>query len=241
MGRHAYTSGGEQHDGHRSVSGGLARAAVFGISDGLVSNVSLVIGFASSGVDSTVVRLAGLAGAIAGGASMAAGEWVSVSAQNELVTRELEIEKRELRVNTLAETNELAKIYESHGIEPERARAAAADVMRRPDAALAVHAREELGVDPGSLPSANLAAILSLIAFTIGALMPIVPWYLGSGTGAGVASLAIGIVAAAVVGAIVGRYADRSVPWSAVRQALIVIVACAVTWGIGRLVGVNLA
>ncbi|MGA0417709.1 MAG: VIT1/CCC1 transporter family protein, partial [Ilumatobacteraceae bacterium] len=131
-------------------------------------------------------------------------------------------------------------MYESHGMEVDSAATAAAEVMRIPENALAVHAREELGVDPGSLPSANLAAILSLIAFAFGALMPIVPWYLGSGTGAGVASLAIGIVAAAVVGAIVGRYANRSVPWSAVRQALIVVVACAVTWGIGRLVGVNL-
>jgi VIT1/CCC1 family predicted Fe2+/Mn2+ transporter len=126
-------------------------------------------------------------------------------------------------------------------MEAESAATAAVEVMRSPETALAVHAREELGVDPGSLPSANLAAILSLIAFSIGALMPIVPWYLGSGTGAGIASLTIGIIAAAVVGAIVGRYADRSVPWSAVRQALIVIIACAVTWGIGRLVGVNLA
>ncbi|MEY2609824.1 MAG: hypothetical protein RLZZ128_473, partial [Actinomycetota bacterium] len=129
MARHAFSVPREQHPGHRSVSGGLARAAVFGISDGLVSNVSLVIGFAGSGVDSNVVRLAGIAGAIAGAASMAAGEWVSVSAQNELITREIDIERRELHVNTAAETQELAKIYESHGIEPERAAAAAADVM----------------------------------------------------------------------------------------------------------------
>ena len=132
-------------------------------------------------------------------------------------------------------------MYESHGMGADSAATAAAEVMRTPEAALAVHAREELGVDPGSLPSATVAAVLSLIAFTVGALMPVVPWYLGSGTGAGVSSLAIGILAAAVVGAVVGRYADRSVPWSAVRQALIVIVACAITWGIGRVVGVNLS
>ena len=223
------------------MSGGLARATVFGINDGLVSNVSLILGFASAGVDAGYVRLAGIAGAVAGAISMAAGEWVSISSQNDLIRRELDLELAELRENTEHETEELAAMYESHGMEAESAATAAVEVMRSPETALAVHAREELGVDPGSLPSANLAAILSLIAFTIGALMPIVPWYIGSGTGAGVASLAIGIVAAAVVGAIVGRYADRSVPWSAVRQALIVVVACAVTWGIGRLVGVNLS
>ena len=235
MGRHAYTSGGEQHDGHRSVSGGLARAAVFGISDGLVSNVSLVIGFAGSGVDSTVVRLAGLAGAIAGGASMAAGEWVSVSAQNELVTRELEIEKRELRVNTLAETNELAKIYESHGIEPERARAAAADVMRRPDAALAVHAREELGVDPGSLPSPFKAAALSLVCFLFGAILPVIPWFVGGGTGPKIWSVAIGVIAAGFVGGAIGLSAERGVIRTAARQIVILLVACGVTYVVGQL------
>ena len=222
------------------MSGGLARATVFGINDGLVSNVSLILGFASAGADAGYVRLAGIAGAVAGAISMAAGEWVSISSQNDLIRRELDLELAELRENTEHETEELAAMYESHGMEVDSAATAAAEVMRIPENALAVHAREELGVDPGSLPSANLAAILSLIAFAFGALMPIVPWYLGSGTGAGVASLAIGIVAAAVVGAIVGRYANRSVPWSAVRQALIVVVACAVTWGIGRLVGVNL-
>ena len=102
----------ELHGGHRPVSGGLARAAVFGINDGLVSNVSLILGFAGSGVDSSVVRLAGLAGAIAGGISMAAGEWISVSAQNELVEREVAVERRELARNTVAETAELAAMYE---------------------------------------------------------------------------------------------------------------------------------
>ncbi|MGB1380535.1 MAG: VIT1/CCC1 transporter family protein [Ilumatobacteraceae bacterium] len=231
----------EPHDGHRSVSGGLARATVFGINDGLVSNVSLILGFASAGVDAGYVRLAGIAGAVAGAISMAAGEWVSISSQNDLIRRELDLELAELRENTEHETEELAAMYESHGMGADSAATAAAEVMRTPEAALAVHAREELGVDPGSLPSATVAAVLSLIAFTVGALMPVVPWYLGSGTGAAVASLAIGILAAAVVGAVVGRYADRSVPWSAVRQALIVIVACAITWGIGRLVGVNLS
>lgn len=239
MSRHTFISTKEQHPGHRSVSGGLARAAVFGISDGLVSNVSLVIGFASSGVDSSVVRLAGIAGAIAGAASMAAGEWVSVSAQNELITRELEIEKRELHVNTAAETLELAKIYESHGIEPERAALAAADVMRRPDVALGVHAREELGVDPGVLPSPMGAALLSLVCFLFGALMPVVPWYIGSGGAAQLASVLLGVGFAGIVGALIGRGAERNVPLSALRQVLILLGACGVTYLIGQLFDVS--
>ena len=138
---------------HRSVSGGLARAAVFGINDGLISNVSLVIGFAGSGVSSTVVRLAGVAGAIAGAASMAAGEWVSVTAQNDLVRRELELEKREIAVNTKKETQELAAYYRSHGMSAEQAMRSALEVMQDPEVALLVHAREEFGLDPTELPS----------------------------------------------------------------------------------------
>ena len=230
-----------QNEDHRAVSGGLARAAVFGISDGLVSNVSLVLGFAGGGVAASVVRLGGLAGAVAGAFSMAAGEWISVSAQNELVTRELEIERRELRVNTAAETHELAKMYEGHGIDPDRAAAAAADVMRKPDVALAVHAREELGVDPGVLPSPFQAALLSLICFLFGAILPVVPWFIGGGNAAKVTSILIGVVAAAIVGAVIGRFAERRVAWSSVRQVLILLVACGVTYLIGQLLDVSVS
>ena len=180
----------ELHHGHRSVAGGAARAAVFGVSDGLVSNVSLIIGFAGGGADSSVVRLAGLAGAVAGGISMAAGEWVSVSAQNELIERELEVERRELNLHPAAETEELAAMYEADGMEPDRAKQAAADVMRMPAEALAVHARAELGVDPGKLPSPMAAATSSLVCFLFGALLPVVPWLFDvSGTAPTISSL----------------------------------------------------
>jgi len=230
----------EPHTGHRSVSGGLARAAVFGVSDGLVSNVSLILGFAGSGADISVVRLAGLAGAVAGAISMAAGEWVSVTSQNDLIERELEIERRELRVNPDHETEELAKMYEGHGMSKERAAAAAAEVMREPEAALAIHAREELGVDPHDLPSPLWTAVLSLICFLFGAFLPIFPWFIGSGNGAAIASLTIGVIAAAVVGGLVGRFAERSIGRSVLRQVAIVLVACSVTYLIGELVGLNL-
>lgn len=222
------------------MSGGLARAAVFGVNDGLVSNVSLILGFAGSGVDSSVVRLAGLAGAIAGGISMAAGEWISVSAQNELVEREVAVERRELAGNTVAETAELAAMYESHGISPDTARAAAEDVMTSPEMALRVHTREEMGVDPHDLPSAFQAAAISFVCFMFGALLPVIPWFTGaSGFAPAAVSVAIGVVAAAFVGAAIGRFAERSIPKSIIRQIAILLVACAVTYSIGELVGVN--
>lgn len=223
------------------MSGGLARAAVFGISDGLVSNVSLILGFAGSGVDTTVVRLAGLAGAVAGGVSMAAGEWVSVSSQNDLIRRELDIERRELKHNTEHETQELAAIYEGHGMGSERAAAAAHEVMLQPESALIVHAREELGVHPDELPSAMWAAGISLVCFLFGALVPVIPWFIGDGFAAAMASLAIGVVSAAVVGGLIGRFAEMRMSYAIGRQVVILLVACGVTYLIGNLVGVNLA
>lgn len=213
---------------------------MFGVSDGLVSNVSLILGFAGSGADISVVRLAGLAGAVAGGISMAAGEWVSVTSQNDLIERELAIERRELVHNTEHETEELAAIYESHGMGKERAAAAAEEVMQQPEAALAVHAREELGVDPHDLPSPLWAAGLSLVCFLFGAFLPIIPWFIGGGPAAAWSSLAIGVVAAALVGGLVGRFAERSIGKSVARQVVIVLVACSVTYLIGELVGINL-
>jgi VIT1/CCC1 family predicted Fe2+/Mn2+ transporter len=231
----------EPHGGHRSVSGGLARAAVFGVSDGLVSNVSLILGFAGSGVDNTVVRLAGLAGAVAGGISMAAGEWVSITSQNDLIERELDIERRELVRNVEHETEELAAVYESHGMGSERAAAAAHEVMQQPEAALAVHAREELGIDPDSLPSPLGAAALSLVCFLFGALLPVVPWFVTDGNPAAWASLAIGVVTAGAVGGLVAKFAERRLITGVLRQVLIVLVACGITYAIGEVVGVNLA
>ena len=239
MSRHSFGRRTESHPGHRSVAGGLARAAVFGVSDGLVSNVSLVIGFAGAGVESSVVRLAGLAGAIAGATSMAAGEWVSISAQNELVYRELGVERRELEHNTASETAELAAIYEGHGMSRQTALDAAADVMREPEAALAVHVREELGVDPNELGSPWSAAGLSLVCFIVGALLPVIPWFTGSGNGAKVASIAIGVVAAALVGLMIGKFAERRLLWSSTRQVLILLVACGATYLVGKVLGVS--
>src|SRR3954453_11749099 len=164
---------------HREIDRGTARAAVFGVSDGLVSNVSLILGVAGANPGAGVVRLAGLAGLIAGAVSMAAGEYVSMAAQNELLERELDVERRELRRNPNVETVELAQIYQSRGVDPDRARELAEEMMRDPDLARQTHAREELGIDPNQLGSPNRAAVSSFVSFAIGALVPLLPWFFG--------------------------------------------------------------
>jgi VIT1/CCC1 family predicted Fe2+/Mn2+ transporter len=239
MSRHTIARMGEAHPGHREVAGGLARAAVFGMSDGLMSNVLLVVGFAGSDVNGSVVRLAGLAGALAGAISMAAGEWISISAQNELVVREMEVERRELGVHKDAEQRELASMYESHGMEPSTAALAAADVMRDTERALMVHAREEFGIDPNNLPSAWQAAMLSFVCFVVGALLPVIPWFFGEGNAATAITVSIGVVAAAALGWAIGQFAERNRVKSAARQVLIMLAAAVVTFSIGKALGVS--
>ena len=239
MSRHTIARIGEAHPGHREVAGGLARAAVFGMSDGLMSNVLLVVGFAGSDANGSVVRLAGLAGALAGAISMAAGEWISISAQNELVVREMEVERRELGVHKDAEQRELASMYESHGMEPSTAALAAADVMRDTERALMVHAREEFGIDPNNLPSAWQAAMLSFVCFVVGALLPVIPWFFGEGNAATAITVSIGVVAAAALGWAIGQFAERNRVKSAARQVLIMLAAAVVTFSIGKALGVS--
>jgi len=241
MTRHSFRRQTEAHPGHRAVAGGLARAAVFGLSDGLISNVSLVIGFAGSGVGPDVIRLAGFAGAIAGAVSMGAGEWISISAQNELIHRELIVERRELDKNPASEQAELAAMYQGHGMEASTANQAAAEVMRVPEDALAVHAREEFGMDPDELPLALQSALLSFICFLVGALLPVLPWLSGSGNSAKWTSVGIGVVVAAGLGIAVGRFAERNKVTSAIRQVLILLGACAATYLIGRLLHVTVS
>lgn len=214
---------------------------MFGISDGLVTNVSLIIGFAAGGVDASYVRLAGIASAVAGAVSMAAGEWVSVKSQNDLVKREMSLELRELKRNTSAETSELAGIYRSHGMSSKQAEAAAAEVMKDPERAVIVHAREEFGLDPSQLPNPIQVAAISIVSFLIGAMLPVIPWLSGGGTTAQWASIAIGVVAAGVLGAVIARQSER--PWwiGTGRQVAITVLAVAVTYAIGSVVGVSVS
>ncbi len=222
---------------HRDVQGGAARAAVFGISDGLVSNVGLILGVAAADSEGTSVIIAGIAGLLAGAVSMAAGEYVSVKAEAELVERELDIERDSLARDPEEETEELASIYMSRGLDPDKARDLAGAVMADPEVALEVHAREELGVDPDSVGDPIGAATSSFGAFVVGAILPLIPWFFASGRGAIIASVFIGLIAALAVGATLAHFTERSKPRTALRQAFIAAVACAVTWLIGSLVG----
>lgn len=231
----------QDHPDHRALAGGSARAGVFGVSDGLVTNVSLIIGFAASGVDASYVRLAGIASAVAGAVSMAAGEWVSIKSQNDLVKREMALELRELKRNTGAETSELAGIYRSHGMSSTQAESAAAEVMKDPERAVMVHAKEEFGLDPAQLPNPLVVAAVSIVSFLLGAMLPVIPWLSGSGSSAQVASVVIGVVAAGILGAAIAKQSER--PWwiGTVRQVAITVLAVSVTYVIGSLVGVNVA
>ena len=222
---------------HRDISGGWARAAVFGVSDGLVSNVSLILGFAGASATVDNVRLAGMAGLVAGAVSMAAGEYVSVRAQAELLEHELEKERLSLHHHPEFETAELTKIYVDRGIEPDVAGAMARSAMSNPELALETHAREELGINPSSLGSPVAAAAASFVAFAIGAVLPLVPWFVTSGSAAIVASVLLGALVALVVGWALAGFTGRSKVFSALRQLGIAVVAAGATTLVGHFVG----
>lgn len=224
---------------HRDVQGGVARAAVFGASDGLVSNVSLILGVAGADPGAGFVRLAGLAGLIAGAVSMAAGEYGSMKAQQELLERELAMERRELARNPHVETVELAQLYQSRGVDPELARQLAQGVMIDPETALRAHAREELGIDPDALGSPVRAALSSFVSFSGGALLPLLPWFFMTGTGAIVASVVLGVLGAAGLGIALAAFTMGSPVRLALRYVTIAVLAGAITYGIGAAVGVS--
>jgi len=236
---HHPASGGHADHHHRSVQGGSARAAVFGVSDGLVTNVSLILGIAGAHPAGGVVRLAGVAGLVAGAFSMAAGEYVSMRAQTELFERELALETHALRTRPEGERRELVRIYESRGVEPEVAGHLASEMMRTPELALETHAREELGIDPNALGSPVKAAASSFATFALGAVLPLIPWLVTGGNGAVVASVVVAGIAAVTVGAALAAFTRRPVWWSALRQLGISAAAASVTFGIGTAVGVS--
>jgi VIT1/CCC1 family predicted Fe2+/Mn2+ transporter len=224
-------------DHHRDVQGGAWRAGVFGISDGLLTNISLILGVAGATPAPGLVRLAGLAGLVAGALSMAAGEYVSMSAQSELIRRELAVEREALRSNPEDEHRELVAVYMRRGVSREIAESVAAALMRDPEVALEVHSREELGVDPANTGSPWGAAASSLLTFAVGAIIPLIPWFFLAGWTAVVVSIVLGALGVATVGAAVGYLSDRSMVRAALRQLVIAGVAAGVTFGIGRLVG----
>ena len=228
-----------RHEHHRDVQGGAERAAVFGVSDGLLTNVSLILGVAGAHPAAAVVRLAGLAGLLAGAFSMAAGEYVSMSAQKELIERELAIEREELRRHPESEHRELVALYVSRGVPAEAAEQVASALSRNPELALEVHSREELGVNPESIGSPPAAAGSSFVSFALGAVIPLAPWFFTSGTGAVVASIVLGAIASLAVGTLVAVFTGRSRVRTALRQLGIAAVVAAATYAIGSIVGVH--
>jgi vacuolar iron transporter family protein len=205
--------------------------------DGLVTNVSIILGFAGAHPSGSVVRLAGLAGLVAGAFSMGAGEFVSMSTQRELFERELDIERRALHDTPEIETQELIEIFKDKGIAPDLAQKLAVEVMSDPQLALETHAREEFGVDPNVLGSPVTSALASFLAVSIGSFIPLVPWLIGSGGGAILWSIALSATAAFTLGGLLGTFTAR--PWwlSAMRSLGLAAVAAGVTYAIGRAVG----
>jgi vacuolar iron transporter family protein len=220
---------------HRDVSGGWLRPAVFGAMDGLVTNVSLIAGVGGGGAAAHIIVLTGLAGLAAGAFSMATGEYVSVSSQNELVEAEVRKERHELEVHPDSEREELAEMLQQRGVHPELAGQVAKQISTNPEEALGMHVREELGVDYHELPSPLTAAGASLATFAVGALIPLLPYLLGYDSLW--AALGLAAVAAFVGGGMVARLTDRPFLRGAVRQLVLGALAAGVTYLIGSLVG----
>lgn len=224
---------------HRDVQGNSTRAAVLGAGDGLITNVSLVLGVAGASAAGPAVRVAGLAGLLAGAFSMAAGELVSVRAQDEMARREIDVESEELRSEPEEEQRELAAMYRARGVSEEDAVIVARILSADHSVALDTHARLELGIDPDAVGSAGAAGVSSFFSFAIGALLPLLPWFFISGSGAVVASILIGAAAAVALGASIGALTGRGMLRTAARQLAAATVAAGVTYGVGALIGAH--
>jgi VIT1/CCC1 family predicted Fe2+/Mn2+ transporter len=236
----------KQGDGepwHRADKSGSIRAAIFGVSDGLVSNTALVMGFAGASIagaiDNSTVLFAGLAGLLAGAFSMAAGEYVSMASQRDLFKREIALEASELKEKPEEEQREIELIYRAKGVPREEAAQLARRLMTNPDTALDTLVREELGLDPGDLGSAWKAAASSFIAFAIGASVVVIPYALLSGVAALITAIVMAVAGLIIVGGLVGRFSGRGAFFSAGRQLLWGVGAAAVTYLVGSIVGVN--
>jgi vacuolar iron transporter family protein len=237
---HPGSTASEQNVG--AGKSGTLRAAIFGINDGLVSNFSLIMGFAGAAQDNTVILLAGIAGLLAGACSMGAGEYISMKVQREVFERLIHLEAHELAVEPDEEREELAEIYARKGVPQELASQLSAAISADPKLALDTHAREELGLDPEEgLGSPWGAAISSFLTFSFGAIVPLVPFLLGEGTGATVLSAVLAGLTLVAVGAAMSVLTGRSPVVSAFRQLAVGAIAAAVTYGVGSLLNVTVA
>jgi VIT1/CCC1 family predicted Fe2+/Mn2+ transporter/rubrerythrin len=226
---------------HHAGRSGTLRAVIFGVSDGLVSNLALVMGVAgASGGQGSFVLLAGVAGLLAGAFSMAAGEYISMQSQRELFERQIALERAELEAMPEEEQAELAQVYRAKGFTEAEAATIAERMFKDPQHALDTLIREELGLDPDELGSPWGAAGGSFVAFGIGALIPVVPYLITTGSTAFVGAIVLSLGALFAVGAGVSLLTGRSMLFSGSRQVLIGAAAAVVTYVVGRAIGVNL-
>jgi len=222
---------------HRTAAGGALRAAVFGVNDGLVSNVLLILGVAGGTSNRNIILLAGLAGLLAGAFSMAAGEWVSVQSQRELYEREIAVEREELSAFPEEELEELILIYQAKGLSDDEAKALAGRIMRRPETALDTLTREELGLAPGDLGSPWVAALSSFGSFAVGASIPVLPFVFGAGTAALAVAILLSAVTLFIVGSAIALLTGRNALRGGLRMVAIATVVGLASNLIGRLIG----
>jgi len=229
---------GREQDASSSKSGAL-RAAIFGMNDGLVSNLSLIFGVAGSRVDGEVVVIAGFAGLLAGAFSMGAGEYISMKVQREVYEQLIHKEAHEIATQPEEEQRELARMYEAKGIDAETAERISVDLMKDPQVALETHAREELGIDmEEGLGSPWAAAGSSFVMFSLGAIVPLLPFLFTSGGRAIAVSAALSAVTLFAVGGAMTVLTGRGVLLSGARMLAIGAVAATITYGVGTLLGV---
>ena len=227
---------------HKTVGGNALRAAVLGANDGLVSNLSLVMGVAGATSGQDAVLLAGSAGLLAGALSMSLGEWISVKSSQELYERQMALEMDEIVSNPEGELKELTLIYIAKGIPEAQAHQMATDIMTNHEQAHEVLVREELGINPEELKnSAWEAAIYSFLLFAIGAIIPLAPFFWLGGQTAIWVSVACSTIGLFIIGAAITLFTGRSVWFSGMRQVVFGLLAAAITFGIGRLIGVSIA
>ncbi len=224
-------------DHHADVSGGWLRPAVFGAMDGLVTNIALIAGVGGGGLAVHNVILTGFAGLVAGAVSMGLGEYTSVRTQNDQVAHEIAKERHELEHNPETEAEELAGIWINRGLPEKLARQVADVLSKDPEQALRVHAQEELGVNPEEQPSPWVAAVSSFLCFSLGALVPIMPYLFGAA--ALWLSLAVGGVGLFVAGALTSRFTSRTWYRSGLRQLALGLAAAGATYLIGKAIGIS--
>ncbi len=227
---------------HKSVGGNALRAAVLGGNDGLVSNFSLVMGIAGASGGQKEVMLTGIAGLLAGALSMALGEWISVKSSQELYENQMQLEMEELETNPDAEEKELALIYRAKGISDEESVRIAHDVIADKSHAHQVLIREELGINSEDLKSSpGEAAVTSFLLFSLGAIIPVIPFFFAGGTTAILISTVVSALGLMLIGASITLFTGRNVWHSGLRQVLFGLAAAAVTFSIGKLIGVSVS